>query len=137
MILRRFRTRFAVASLFALVLAVSVVVVASSAASASGAAGTMRTKYKTCNISGSESKMGPSYVTSLKVKKVTCATARVIVRGYYKCRIANGGVSGTCSARVNGFTCKETRSGIDVQFNAKVTCHKGRKYVYHTYTQNT
>jgi hypothetical protein len=92
---------------------------------------------RTCSIRGQERSLGPSYVTSLKVSGVSCATGKAVVRAYHKCRFRNGGARGRCTKRVMGYRCKETRSGIQVQFNAKVSCRNGGRRVDHTYTQNT
>lgn len=92
---------------------------------------------KPCNIRGSEQAMGPSYVTSLKVTRTNCATGKKLVKAYYRCRVRNGGVTGKCRSKVMGYSCRETRSGISVQFNATVTCRAGSRTVVHTYTQNT
>lgn len=81
--------------------------------------------------------MGPTYVTSLSVTGVSCATGKQVVRAYYKCRVRSGGVKGYCHSKVLGYACSEKRSGISVQFDAKVNCVNGSRRVYHTYTQNT
>ncbi|MEA2299052.1 MAG: hypothetical protein QOF77_1988 [Solirubrobacteraceae bacterium] len=91
-----------------------------------------------CNIRSQAQSLGPSYVTSLTVAGgAGCAEARAVVRGYYRCRIRAGGVRGRCHVAVLGFRCAEQRMGISVQFNARVTCTRGRRRIVHTYTQNT
>jgi hypothetical protein len=87
-----------------------------------------------CNISGQERSFGTTYVTSISVRRTSCARGKSVVRAFHKCR---KGPRGRCHRRVKGFKCKESRSGISVQFNSKVTCKRGRKVVKHTYTQNT
>ncbi len=82
-------------------------------------------------------KLGPSYVTSLKVSRRTCTFGRQLVRAYYKCRAAHGGAGGRCSSKVLGFSCHERRVGIAIQFDGTVTCTRGSARIYHTYTQNT
>ena len=90
-----------------------------------------------CSIKGQERKLGPTYVTSLSVAHVSCATGKSLVKAYYNCRVKNGGVKGRCVKKISGYWCRETRSGISVQFNANVTCTNGKKVVKHSYTQNT
>src|SRR5919201_6107628 len=63
----------------------------------------------TCDISGKERHLGPTYVTSLKVKGVSCRTGERVVRRYYKCRLKSGGRRGRCHSRVMGFSCHEKR----------------------------
>lgn len=92
---------------------------------------------KTCNITRDQRKLGPTYVTSLQVANVSCAGGERVVRAYYRCRKANGGVKGTCRSRVLGYSCTERRAGIRTQFSAKVTCRNGARQVRHTYTQFT
>jgi hypothetical protein len=92
-----------------------------------------------CKLSSSEQRggLGPTYVTSLSVSHVSCKTGKSLVKAYYKCRVKAGGVKGRCVKKVSGYSCRETRSGISVQFNASVTCKRGKKVVKHSYTQNT
>ena len=91
---------------------------------------------KSCNISSVQRKLGPTYVTSLQVSHVSCSGGKSLVRAYYRCRKANGGVKGTCR-RVRGYTCSEKRQSIRTQFSAKATCRRGSRRVVHTYTQFT
>jgi hypothetical protein len=91
---------------------------------------------KACSIKGQERKLGPTYVTSLSVSHVSCSGGKSLVKAYYKCR-AKHGAAGRCTKKVSGYSCRETRTGISVQFNAKVTCTNGKKVVKHSYTQNT
>lgn len=92
---------------------------------------------KACGIRGVQRSLGPSYVTSLSVRGTSCATGKRVVRAYYRCRVRSGGVRGRCHRRVLGFRCSERRAGIPIQFDATVTCRRGRARVYHAYTQNT
>lgn len=93
---------------------------------------------RTCNISGIERKLGPTYVTSLSVRGSTCRGARDLVKSFHRCRYASGGRKGRCRRRVAGFSCSERRfTGSRVQYDARVTCKKGTKRVNHVYTQNT
>jgi hypothetical protein len=92
---------------------------------------------KTCKLGSQARTLGPSYVTSLKVSGTTCLSAKRLVRAYYRCRVANGGLDGRCRSTVRGYTCTEKRTGISIQFDGTVTCRKGSARVVHTYTQNT
>ena len=91
---------------------------------------------KTCNIASVQRKLGPTYVTSLQVSHVSCTGGKALVRAYYRCRKANGGVKGTCR-HAHGYSCREKRTSIRTQFSAKVTCRSGTREVLHTYTQFT
>jgi hypothetical protein len=126
------RTRVALALLAAAVLAA-----VSAAGSAPASSPSARIASKRCNISGDERKLGPTYVTSLRVKGVSCRTGRRVVRGYYRCRIEAGGRRGRCHSRVLRFRCTERRESISTQFDAQVRCVRGRSRVWHDYTQNT
>jgi hypothetical protein len=79
---------------------------------------------------------GSGYFTSLKVTKVSCATGKKVAVAYYKCRLKHG-VSGRCTSRVLGYSCKETRTSIPTEIDARVTCKDGSKKVEHSYQQNT
>ena len=92
---------------------------------------------RTCKLGSQARKLGPSYVTSLKVGGASCLSGKRLVRAYYRCRVANGGLDGRCRSVVRGYTCTEKRTGISIQFDAEVTCRKGSARVVHTYTQNT
>ena len=92
-----------------------------------------------CDISGQETDLGTSYVTSLNVKNTSCGKGKKVVKAFNKCRHKNGGANGKCKSKVKGFKCNEgKRSGVPgVQYNAKVNCKNGGKKVVFTYTQNT
>lgn len=108
------------------------------AAPSSPAAGATAGGLRACALGAQESRhLGPTYVTSLKVRDRTCSFGRQLVRAYYKCRVAHGGVAGRCPSKVLGFACRETRQGITIQFDGVVTCTRGAARVKHTYTQNT
>jgi hypothetical protein len=93
-----------------------------------------------CAVGQRESRtFGPTYVTSLSVSRVTCATGKRVVRAFHRCRKAHGGIKGRCprTTSVLGFHCSERRGGIRTQFSGKVTCTRGTRRVVHTYTQFT
>src|SRR3954447_22006766 len=109
---------------FLIATALSVVVLVSGSAAAS-AASCSAPKYP-----------GSGYFTSLKVTKVSCSTGKKVAIAYYKCRLKHG-VSGRCTSRVLGYSCKETRTSIPTEIDARVTCKSGSKKVEHSYQQNT
>jgi hypothetical protein len=87
-------------------------------------------KYPNANPGG--------YFTLLQVTGTSCKTGRSLVVKYYKCRIKHGR-KGKCTSKVLGYSCKETRpagSQSEEQLNAKVTCRRGSKKIFHTYQQN-
>jgi hypothetical protein len=94
----------------------------------------------TCPLTVKEQQgFGVTYVTSLKVRGVTCATGKRVVRSFQACRKAHGGLRGYCprSTPILGFHCAENRGGVPTQFTSKVTCTKATRRVVFTYTQNT
>ena len=91
---------------------------------------------KTCSIRGKERTFGTTYVYTLKVSGVSCATGGKVVRAYHACRRRNGGRDGRCRG-VYSYRCKERRmQAIRTQFDAKVWCTRGSRTVYHAYQQN-
>ena len=84
-----------------------------------------------------EEHSGPTYLTSLTVSGTSCAGGLKLVRAFYSCRVASGGVKGYCRRSVLGYHCSEHRSGIPTQFNSTATCVSGRRRVVHSYSQNT
>lgn len=93
---------------------------------------------KSCSLSGKTRSLGPTYTTSLSVKRTSCAKGESLVTAYYNCRKRAGGKKGRCVSKVSGYSCSERRTNaIPTQFDASVTCTKGRKTVKHSYTQFT
>jgi hypothetical protein len=95
---------------------------------------------RTCPLTVKEQQgFGVTYVTSLKVRGVTCATGKRVVHGFQACRQARGGLKGRCprSTSILGFHCTEDRGTAPAQFSSKVTCVKAPRRVIFTYTQNT
>lgn len=121
----------ALATTGALSLSASAGTIASSAAPRARAAGS-------CSLRGHEESLGPTYVTQLSVSGgASCAEGLKLVHSYYRCRVEHGGVTGHCSG-VEGFRCSEDRfAKIVVQYDARVTCTRGREVVRHQYTQFT
>jgi hypothetical protein len=116
-------------------LALSGVIGAGSGAASPGAQSAV--SLTTCDISGKQTSLGASYVTSLKVASLSCAKGEKTIKAYHACRKANGGA--VCESPGKGFSCKEgPRSGVpDVQYSATVKCRKGdSKRVKSRYTEN-
>lgn len=99
--------------------------------------------YHTCGLSSrdkSPNRFGPSYLKKLRVKGgPSCAGAKTLVRNYYHCRTKGAKPkTGRCTHPGDGYTCTENRSNqIPTSFDARATCHKGSRYVYHSYQQLT
>jgi hypothetical protein len=79
---------------------------------------------------------GNGYFTSLNATHTSCTRGREVTMAYYRCRIRKG-IRARCTSPVLGFRCKEVRQTIPTEFDAKVTCTRGRSRVVHTYQQNT
>lgn len=91
-----------------------------------------------CKVPADGRGWGPTYVTMLRVQGTGCSTGKALVKAYFRCRKADGGVKGTCERKVDGFRCTEKRgAAIPTQFDATVTCRKGGARVVHAYTQFT
>jgi hypothetical protein len=101
-----------------------------------GGSGPSAQAARSCHVDKSPRAYGPTYVTSLRVKGTSCRNGRKLVRGYYKCRIHNGGRKGHCRG-VYGYRCHETRKSISTEFDALVKCRKGGRSIAHRYTQFT
>jgi len=118
--------------------ALALLAAAPAAASAATADGPVAQAAATCKVPADGRGWGPTYVTGMRVARTSCATGKRLVTAYYRCRTANGGADGRCTKRVQGWRCKEKRgAAIPTQFDASVTCRKGRARVVHTYTQFT
>jgi hypothetical protein len=103
------------------------------------APGSAATSLKRCNIRGKEQRLGATYVTSLRVRAVSCATGERVEKAFQSCRRAKG-VRGRCTRRVLRFSCSETRPSdeqIPTQLNGHVTCRRGTRRVAFVYQQDT
>jgi hypothetical protein len=89
-----------------------------------------------CTISGKQTKLGATYVTSVRATGISCSRAVTLTRAYNACRKRNGGAKGRC-ASVSGFRCTERRRESPVQYDATATCRRGSAKVVIAYTQNT
>src|SRR3954447_17948102 len=118
---------------------VLVAAVAASSLIAAGSAGASPQvqSARSCHLSAHDQRhSGASYITSLSVRHTSCSNGKAVVRAYQKCRRAHGW-KGKCGHRVKGFSCKRhITASSPVQYDAKVTCRRGGKRVWHHYTQN-
>jgi hypothetical protein len=92
-----------------------------------------------CSLKGKEQKLGTTYVTTLKVTGVSCATGQSIVKAFNACRHKKG-KAGHCTTKVKGYTCTEKRPAAlkgPISYDADVTCKNGAKRVVFHYQQNT
>jgi hypothetical protein len=118
--------------------ALGALLVAGAPSAVSAAAQPTARAASSCNISGKEESLGPTYVTYIGVSGgASCKQAEKLVRAFYKCRVKHGGVAGHCSG-VEGFRCTEDRyATIAVQYDSHVLCTRGRERIRHDYTQFT
>jgi hypothetical protein len=117
-----------------------VAAVAASSLFAAGGAGASSPQVqaaRSCHLSSHDQRhLGASYVTSLSVRHTSCSNGKAVVRAYQSCRRAHGW-KGKCGHRVKGYSCKRhITASSPVQYDAKVTCRRGGKRVWHHYTQN-
>ena len=98
-------------------------------------AATPAAEARRCDISGKERRLGATYVTTLTVVRVSCATGERVVRAFHRCRRTP---RGRCHARVLRYRCSDRRTSvIPSQFEARATCRRGARRVKFTYTQFT
>jgi uncharacterized cupredoxin-like copper-binding protein len=101
--------------------------------------GSAAASLKSCSIRGKEQKLGATYVTTLKVRGVSCATGQRVVKAFQSCRRAKG-VKGYCTRKVLKYGCSEQRPAdetIPTQFTGHVTCRRASRHVAFVYQQNT
>src|SRR3954470_966144 len=93
----------------------------------------------TCHLTyRQQTHLGTTYVLSLRVKITKCGDGRRIVKAFQKCRKEHHHRNGKCHHRVFGYRCSERRyNKSSLSYDSKVRCGKGRRRVWHTYTQNT
>ena len=89
-----------------------------------------------CGIRGEQQDLGATYVTSVKARKISCAGALDVVRGFHACRRDRGGADGRCK-RFNGWRCREDRTSSPTQYDSRAKCRKKGRRVVQRYTQNT
>jgi hypothetical protein len=71
---------------------------------------------------------GEGSFTSLKATKASCAKAKQVALGHYRCRTRNG-YAGRCVKRVEGYACAEVRTSTPGEISARVTCKKKKRKV--------
>jgi len=92
----------------------------------------------TCDVRKDGRKLGTTYVTSLKVERVSCAKAKKVIKAFNACRKAHGGAKGRCARRVLGYRCSEQRGdSIPTQYTSTATCKDADRGVRFRYTQYT
>ena len=79
---------------------------------------------------------GSGYFIALSVHGTSCATGSRLALAYHRCRVRDGR-AGRCDERVLGFRCRERRTAIPTEIDARVTCTRGTRRVVHVYQQNT
>jgi hypothetical protein len=79
---------------------------------------------------------GTGYFTTLTVNGTSCRTGRALALAYYRCRTEHG-AKGRCHRAVLGYTCREKRTAIPTEIDARVTCRRRAAIVVHTYQQDT
>jgi hypothetical protein len=89
-----------------------------------------------CSISKVWHDLGPTYVEKLSVAGTSCRAGESLVTAYNRCRVRSGGLTGHCRARVDGFSCPETRYDSPDQFIAAVTCTRPHERVTFTYSED-
>lgn len=88
-----------------------------------------------CSVKGK--KLGPTYTTALTVSGTSCKQGYSLVTAWHKCRMKKG-KKGRCTSKVLSYTCTEKRTNaIPTQFDASVSCKKGKARITHKYTQYT
>lgn len=102
-----------------------------------GARGPRAHAAKGCHVSTTSHKYGTTYLFSLKVSRVSCAGGVNVVKAFNACRHRHG-KAGRCHRRVLGYACRERRfARIATEYDADVTCVKGRRSVKFHYEQFT
>jgi hypothetical protein len=79
---------------------------------------------------------GQGSFTSLSVTHATCAKAKKVALGHYRCRTRTS-PAGRCVKRVEGFACAEVRTSTPSEFSARVTCRKKKRKVVFGFRQTT
>lgn len=99
------------------------------------AAGPTAHAARGCNISGKERKLGATYVTTVRVRNLSCSDGVSLTKSYHACRRRGNGRS--CSG-FSGYKCTQrVLAKAKTQYDAKAECTKGSKVFSQVYTQNT
>jgi hypothetical protein len=93
---------------------------------------------KTCHLSLSQQRhAGATYLVQLSVSRVGCSSGLRVEKDWQSCRRKTRGHR-TCRRRVDGYRCRQTvLDSSRTQYDARVTCNRGRRVVKFVYTQNT
>src|SRR3954452_20677262 len=107
-------------------------------ASSLGSGPMAHSSARSCHLSyHQQTHLGTTYVLSLRVRVTKCGDGRRIVKAFQKCRKEHHHRNGKCHHRVFGYKCSEKRFNKSrFSYDSKVRCAKGRRRVWHTYTQN-
>jgi hypothetical protein len=92
-----------------------------------------------CQLTGRQANLGPTYVSRLTVSGgAGCSQALRVIGAFYRCQVRHGGIAGSCLSLVEGFRCQEDRYDVlTVQYQARVSCTRGRQRARYEYTQIT
>ena len=90
---------------------------------------------KLCNTAPYAEDIGPTYVSGMDVKGVTCATGKQFLITFHKCRKAPQSLSRRCR-NVSGYSCRERGEKGPALYSARVTCTKGSRRIVHTFSQD-
>jgi hypothetical protein len=92
---------------------------------------------RTCSVKNLWRKLGPTYVTKLAARGVSCADAKSFSKIYHRCRHRNGGYDGKCP-RVRHFRCSEHRynkNPVIASFDSDVVCKRGSQKITETFNE--
>jgi hypothetical protein len=97
------------------------------------------TPFGPCQIAGREANLGPTYVGHVAVSGgAGCPQAVRLIGAFYRCQVRHGGIAGSCPSLLEGFRCLEDRYDVvTVQYQARVSCTRGRQRARYEYTQIT
>ena len=111
-------------------------VIGAFAPAASAAEPTARAS-KACKLTLSQQRnAGATYLVSLNVSGVSCATGLKVEKAWQSCRRSTPGRM-TCKRRVLGYRCTQTiLARSRTQYDARVSCKYGSRVVKFIYTQN-
>ncbi|MGH2866854.1 MAG: hypothetical protein ACRDNK_04695 [Solirubrobacteraceae bacterium] len=107
---------------FSSVVGLLAVVMLLGAVASAGAQGPVARATTGCGV-GAGKGYGYSYLTSLKVRRTSCATGRSVAKHH---------------GRLRSWSCTKKRLDTSpVQYDDRETCHSGARQVVWTFTQNT
>jgi hypothetical protein len=92
---------------------------------------------RTCSVKNLWRKLGPTYVTKLAARRVSCADAKSFSKIYHRCRHRHGGYDGKCP-RTHGFRCSEhryNRNPVIKSFDSDAVCRRGGQKITETFNE--